>query len=308
MLQTRAPRALFILSVILCLVLPACAQSEATEPEVDTAAVQQKIVAYMTALYPNLQGVEVESLEKDASLPFLKGTVVFNNRGRQQKSQVYVTGDGKYLVLGQVWDMDMDPAEARWEQRKQGSEERLAKVDITDRPFKGNPEAPVLVVEFSDYQCPFCARAYTTLEQELLTKYGDRIKLVFKHLPLESLHPWAKKAAVGAACAYIQQPELFWEIHNRLFENQKSISVENLRDRLGEFADEVEGLDKESLLACFDEQRTVSVVEADQNEAQALGLSSTPTFLVNGALIAGAVPLEEMTAYIDLALKEAEGK
>jgi len=80
------------------------------------------------------------------------------------------------------------------------------------------------------------------------------------------------------------------------------------RDIDAEFADEVEGLDKESLLACFDEQRTISVVEADQNEAQALGLSSTPTFLVNGALIAGAVPLEEMTTYIDLALKDAEEK
>lgn len=312
MLQKPALVALVLIAVFV-LTFSACAQSSASETakspqalsEAELEAAKQRIKDYMSALYPNLQDISVLEVTPEPDKPFLKGTVEFKNRGQVQKSQVFVTPDSRYLILGQLWDMDVDPARARWEQRKVGAEERLAKVDLTDRPYKGDPNASVVILEFSDYQCPFCSRAYATLEEQVVEKYGDRVKLVFKHLPLESLHPWAKKAAVATTCGYVQSPEFFWKLHSSIFTNQKEITVENLREKVDGFASEIEGLDKERLLSCFDGEETISVVQADLAEAQQLGLRSTPSFLVNGALVGGAISFEEMSTYLDLALEDA---
>jgi protein-disulfide isomerase len=307
MIRIGALRALFVLSVFACLVLSACAEGGAAgEPapgELDIEPVKAKVAEYMTSLYPNISEVIIEDVTREEGFPYYKAILLLKSGNRQQKTQVHISGDGQYLVLGQVWDLTVDPAVAKWNQKKQGAEDRLAKIDLTDRPFKGNPDASVVVMEFSDYQCPYCSRAYLGLEQQLLEKYGDQIKLVFKHLPLD-MHKWAKKGAVAAACAYVQDPSLFWEIHSRLFTNQKTITVDNLREKVEGFAEET-ALDKEEFLGCFDSDRTVSVVEADLSEAQQLGLRSTPTFLINGALVSGAIPFEEMASYIDLALAEA---
>lgn len=301
----RAMKALLIFFVFSGAVFSACAQN--AEPAPDTETLKTKIAEYMSSLFPNLQDVSVGEIEPDSSGPFLKAAVSFKNRGRPQNTEVHVTDDGKYLIIGQVWDLNVDPSRARWQQMAQGSEERAAGIDLTDRPSKGAADASVVVVEYSDYQCPYCSRAFNTLEGKLMEEYGDKIRLVFKHLPLEQLHPWAKKAAVAAACTYVQSPEAFWGMHSRLFENQKAITKENLREKIEEFGKEL-NLDGAALMTCFDEDGAVSVVEADLREAQQLGVTSTPTFMINGTPVAGAVPFAEMASYIDRALEDAAAK
>ncbi len=298
----RATKALLLLFVLSSGVFSACAQNVEGQA-VDTEALKTKIVNYMTALYPNLQGLQVTEITKGDG-PFLKADITFENRGQTQKNSVQVTNDGRYLVLGQIWDLDVDPNRAKWNDKTSGASERAAKIDLSDRPSKGPADAPVTIVEYSDYQCPYCSRAYQTLEGKLLEEFDGKVRLVFKHFPLEQIHPWAKKGSVAAACAYMQSPEAFWGMHNDLFDNQKAISVENLRDKAGEFAAAL-NLDKDKFLSCFDENATASVVETDQREGGMIGVQSTPTFVVNGAIVAGAIPWEEMKSYIEFAIEDA---
>ena len=118
------------------------------------------------------------------------------------------------------------------------------------------------------------------------------------------IHPWTLKASIAAACGYLQDPPAFWGIHDRLFENQKKITVDNLRSQVEGFARET-GLNPEEFLDCFDNERTRSVVEEDLKEARRLKITSTPTFLINGAPFKGAPDIDEFSGYIDMALKEA---
>jgi protein-disulfide isomerase len=304
-LKSRSSGMVKILLCLCCLFgVVSCSESSSAEAPED---LEIRVANYVKELFPNVSEVVVESIEPDEASPFLKASILATASGRQQRSDVYLTKDGRFLVLGQVWDLEVAPAKARWGQMKQDSEERQAKLELTDRPFQGNVDAKVVVVEYSDYQCPFCSRAYSELETRIVADYGDRVKLVFKHLPLESIHPWAKKAAIAASCAYVQKPELFWEMHSRFFVNQKSIQADTLRDTVEEYGREI-GLDQQELMACFDEEKTKAVVEADMGEASSLGLRSTPSFLINGVLLAGAVPYEQFSSYLDLALEEAEAQ
>ncbi len=308
MSDIRSPWFSALAAVFLLLLFTACVETTKTQAaEGDPDALKTKVTEYVKSLLPQLQDPQVTAIEKSTDTPFYKAELSFNNRGRPQSTEIYITLDQKYLILGQVWDLQVDPLRARWDQRLEGAEERVAKADISDRPFKGNKDASVVVMEFSDYQCPYCSQAYKNLERQVMEEFGDQIKLVFKHLPLEQLHPWAKKASIAAVCAYVQKPEAFWDMHSRFFENQQEITVENLRDKVSAYASEIE-LEGDAFLACFDEEKTSSVVEADLSEAQQLGINSTPTFMINGALFPGAIPFDEMSAYIKFALEDAQDR
>ena len=301
MFVTKTAHSIWILGVGLALMLATCASSQPASVDLDS--LKGKVTRYLEGLFPKLQKIEVSDLERRGE-QFLTARVTFTTRDRRQQQQVYLTDDGKNLILGQIWDLTISPQRARWKSKLRGAKERMARLDLIDRPFKGQADAPVTVVEFSDYQCPYCSRAYQTLDQRLVEEYAQRIKFVFKHLPLESLHPWAKKASVAAACAYVQQPETFWNLHALLFRDQKQITQDNLREKVEGFAQEL-GLDLPAMMDCYDTDATKSVVETDLAEAMSLGISSTPTYLINGAVLQGVVSFEEMTSYIDFALEEA---
>lgn len=301
MFVTKTARSVWILGAGLVLILATCASSQS--PSADLDSLKEKVTRYLEELFPNLQKIEVSDLERNGE-QFLTARVTFVTAGRPRQQQVHLTSDGKNLILGQIWDLTISPQRARWNNKSRGAEERMAKLDLIDRPFRGPADAAVTVVEFSDYQCPYCSRAYQTVDQRLVEEYGQRIKFVFKHLPLESLHPWARKASVAAACAYVQQQEAFWNLHALLFRDQKQITQDNLRNKIEAYAGEL-GLDVPAMLDCYDTDATKSVVEADLAEAMSLGISSTPTYLINGAVVQGVVAFEEMRSYIDFALEEA---
>ena len=239
--------------------------------------------------------------------PFLLVRVSYQAGNKPQASEFHITEDGKYLVLGQVWDLSVGPQKARWNRLSEMGKKNLEKIDLKDRPVQGNPEADVVVIEYSDYQCPYCATAHFGLEKRLLEEYGDKIRFVFKHLPLTSIHPWAMKASLATTCGYVQDPDSFWKIHGQLFQHQKEITSENLRDKVWEFAEEA-GLDVEPFLDCFDNEETKSVIQRDMKEAAQLRISSTPTFLLNGAPFRGSPNYQEFTGFIDMALAEASAE
>jgi protein-disulfide isomerase len=182
--------------------------------------------------------------------------------------------------------------------QEEGDINMLALVD--DDPTAGSPHANVIVVEFSDFQCPFCASALPTVNQ-LKETYGNQIYFAYRDFPLHHLHPLAGKAAEAAQCAFEQ--DLFWEYHDTLFENQQewsSAGVPKFKDYAGEL-----GLDTTEFNGCLDSGKYASEVEADLQAGVQVGVTGTPTFIINGQKISGNVPLDILKEIIDSELAKA---
>ena len=164
-------------------------------------------------------------------------------------------------------------------------------VSADGAPSKGPAKAPVTIVEFSDFQCPFCRRVIPTLAQ-LEAKYGDKVKLVFRDFPIESLHPGATKAHEAARCANEQGK--FWAYHDKLFAAPPKSSPEIFKA----LAKEV-GLDVASFENCFDGGKYQADIKKDIEEGNRVGVTGTPAFFINGRLVSGAQPLEAFSRIID---------
>jgi protein-disulfide isomerase len=164
------------------------------------------------------------------------------------------------------------------------------KVASTSAPAKGPAGAPVEIVEFSDFQCPYCLRAHATIDQ-VLAAYGDRIRFVYRHFPLPS-HPNARPAAEASACAAEQ--DKFWPYHDRLFAQPSKLSDGDLKQHAAEL-----GLDTARFNACLDSHKYKSVVDADMKEGDEAGVNATPTFFINGRVVSGALPFDSFKRIID---------
>jgi len=163
-------------------------------------------------------------------------------------------------------------------------------------PSRGPASAPVTIVEFSDFQCPYCGREYPVVER-LMKEYDGKVRLVFRHFPLD-FHPFAQKAAEAGACAADQGGNKFWKLHDRMFTNQQKLAVEDLKG----YAKEL-GLDSARFDKCLDGGEKRALVEADGKAGQEAGVSGTPAFFVNGVFINGAVPYEQFKDAVDRELK-----
>lgn len=166
-------------------------------------------------------------------------------------------------------------------------------------PAKGPEAAPVTIVEFSDFECPFCARVNPTLAQVQET-YGDKVRIVFRQFPL-NIHPNAPKAAEAALCAHDQGK--FWEMHDLLFAEQRQLSVTELKAK----AERLE-LDAGAFGQCLDSGKHTEQVQADLQDGQRAGVSGTPALFINGRLLSGAQPFEKFAEMIDFELELAGGE
>lgn len=169
-------------------------------------------------------------------------------------------------------------------------------VRISDSgPSKGGRNAPVVIVEFSDFQCPYCKQATSTLKQ-VLQSYGESVKLVFKHTPLP-IHADAFKAALAAVCADKQGK--FWEYHDRLF-NSNVLSTDALRKEAAEL-----GIEMNEFNACLDSEASRAAVLKDMKEAKQADIQGTPSFVISGSVLRGARSFEDFKSVIDQELKKS---
>jgi protein-disulfide isomerase len=158
-------------------------------------------------------------------------------------------------------------------------------------PTRGPADAPITLVEFSDYQCPFCKSAEAIVEQ-VLARYPTQVRLQFRHFPLDNIHPQARSAAEAALCAGEQGR--FWEYHHELFKESPKLS----EGHLGQYANRLR-LDRAAWDACMAEKRMAARVQADVEAGEKIGVSGTPAFYVNGLPVAGARSVEQFAAVID---------
>jgi protein-disulfide isomerase len=157
-------------------------------------------------------------------------------------------------------------------------------------PSRGPEGAKVTIVEFSDFQCPFCGRAYETVEQVMQT-YAGKVRLVFRNFPL-SFHPYAQKAAEASMCANEQGK--FWNYYEALFKNQQKLTVPDLKEQAKGL-----GLDTAKFDKCLDSNEKAKLVQTDQEAGGKAGVTGTPAFFINGVMLSGALPLDEFKRVID---------
>ena len=255
--------------------------------EEQQAAVARRVEIYLRFLFawgPET-GVKVTSLHESA-LPGLYSAIIEVTRGEQRGEEVvFVSADGRYLVRGDFYDTTQDPfAEVR------------QRVVIAGHPSKGPADAPVIIVEYGDFQCPTCAELYPTLKK-ILAERKD-VRVVYKDLPLTRIHDWAMTAAVAGQCAFRQSPEAFWRLHDFLFENQRQITKDNLDVRLDTLAP-VTGLLLEEFRACRTQESTRATVEESLREATELGLHNTPSLFINARPLTGSPSADTILRLIE---------
>ena len=191
-------------------------------------------------------------------------------------------------------------------------------MDLKGRPVRGNKDAKVSIVNYDDFQCPFCSRMHTTLAGDVLRIYGDKVKIIYKDYPLTTLHPWAVHAAVDANCLNAQSNDAYWGFADQVHAEQGDInSYPDKKDKRRPLVEQFQLLDKitaeqgakykldsAKLDACIKAQKEDGV-RASMKEGDGLDVESTPTLFVNGERFSGAFPLEMMRPIIDRALRSA---
>jgi protein-disulfide isomerase len=227
-------------------------------------------------------------------------TVTFDNDGKKQNYEFLLSKDQKTLLRLTKIDLTKDPYV-----------ENMKKIDLKGRPVRGNPNAKVMLVNYDDFECPYCSRTYRTIFPQLLKEYGDRVAFVFKDYPLSEIHPWAIHAAVDANCLAAQNPDAYWDFADYIHFNQQAVNGEKGRDAQFAALDRITvneaskfSLDSAKLESCVKEQKS-DTVTASVKEGDSLGVSGTPTMFVNGQMLDGARPADDIRALLDNALLQA---
>ncbi len=172
-----------------------------------------------------------------------------------------------------------------------------AEVSVDDDPARGPDDAKVTIIEFSDFQCPYCARFHAQTLPRILDEYGDQIRFVYRDFPLENIHPRARPAAIAAECADDQGK--FWEYHDLLFTNQTALDDASLKGYASQL-----GLDNDDFASCYDAKKHDGEVSEDLSAGLEVSVTGTPTFFINGRRVVGAQAYETFKAIIDEQLAE----
>jgi protein-disulfide isomerase len=227
-------------------------------------------------------------------------TVTIQGEERKQDLTFLISKDRSSMMRMTKFDLSKDPFA-----------ETMSKIDVSGRPTRGVKASKVVVVNFDDFECPFCSRMHQTLFPTIFKEYGDRVTFIYKDYPLVEIHPWATHAAVDANCLSAQNNDAYWDFADYIHANQHEVSNEKTPgarlealDKLALLQGQKHNLDVVKLQSCIKAQDE-SAVKASMKEADGVGVEATPTLFINGQKIDGAVPIGELRAALDSALKDA---
>ncbi len=279
--------------------LPICLGCSAQSPPSDIDHVVERQVRAHYSLPPEVK-VILGPLRPSEFANYDALTVTFASPGKKQEFDFLLSRDHKTLVRMTKLDLTRDPYA-----------EIMKKIDVNGRPTRGNRDAKVTVVNYDDFECPFCSRMHATLFPGLFKEYGDRVLFIYKDYPLEEIHPWAVHAAVNANCLGAQNNDAYWDYADYLHGNQHAISGEKGRDgqnaeldKLANLQAQKHSLDVAKLQTCVKAQDE-KAVRASMREGETVGVDATPTMFVNGQKLDGAVPPDAVRLALDWALKDA---
>ncbi len=284
----------FLLLLAVCL---GCV-AQSAPPEL-TKKIERQVRAYYK-IPPEIHmlvGTPVPSSE----FPNYDTVVVTVENGEKKQDLTFLVSKDRASMMRLIkFDLSKDPFA-----------ETMSKIDTSGRPTRGAKASKVVVVNFDDFQCPFCSRMHQTLFPQILKEYGDRVTFIYKDYPLTEIHPWAAHAAVDANCLAAQNSDAYWDFADYIHANQHEVSNEKTPaarvealDRLATLQGQKHNLDLVKLQSCMKAQDE-SAIKASIKEAEGLGVEATPTMFINGQKIDGAVPISEVRAALDQALKDA---
>ena len=277
-------------SVVLAVVFAAGCGGQSRAPASDDAINQHVVDYFGKAVSTPGVAFKVTKIEPAEMPGWRKGHLEASLGDQKQDILFYVTDDGRYLFRGEAIDLTVDPFVAL-----------MNKIKLTGAPSRGPADAKVTVVEYSDFQCPYCGHAWEIFEKEVYPQYKDKVRFVFKQMPLTQIHPWAEDAAVASACALEQGNDQFWKMYDGLFGQQAQITKDNLPAKVEEIATAA-GLDVPRLKECLAGRKTIDAVKADQTEAASVGVNGTPTFFINGRRVQNTQDASAFKQALDQAL------
>jgi protein-disulfide isomerase len=287
-------RSIFVL-VLVCL---GCSAQSAAPPD-QVMRIERQVRSYYSI--PAAVKITVGPLRTSEFAGYDALTVHMDSPEKKADYDFLLSKDGKTLLRMTKLDLTKDPYA-----------ENVKKISVGDRPIRGKKDAKVVVVNYDDFQCPFCSRMHQTLFPEMLKEYGDRVEFVYKDYPLAEIHPWATHAAVDANCLAVQNGDAYWELADYLHSNQREISAAGQTrdlqfaalDRLTTLQGQKHELDQTKLQSCIKAQNE-DAIKASLREGDTLGVNATPTIFVNGQEIDGVVSAAEFRTVLDAALQQA---
>jgi protein-disulfide isomerase len=284
----------FLLLLFICL---GCV-AQSNSPDL-TKKIERQVRSYYKI--PPEVHLTIGTTSQSPDFPNYDSVVVTVESGeRKQDLTFLVSKDRSSMMRMTKFDLNKDPFA-----------ETMSKIDVSGRPTRGAKASKVVVVNFDDLECPFCSRMHQMLFPEILKEYGDRVTFIYKDYPLVEIHPWAKHAAVDANCLAVQNGDAYWDFADYIHANQQEVSNEKTPaerleelDKLTVLQGQKHNLDVVKLQSCVKAQDE-SAVKASMKQAESLGVEATPTLFINGVKIDGAVPISQVRAALDFALKDA---
>lgn len=284
--------------LILLLICLGCV-AQSTPPDV-----AHKIERQVRSFYniPADVNVTVGAITPSTEMPGFDAISVTVDPGEGKKKDLkfFIAKDRNSMMRVTKFDLTKDPFA-----------EVMNKIDTTGRPSRGAKGAKVILVNYDDFECPFCSRMHATLFPSILKEYGDRVTIIYKDYPVAEIHPWAIHAAVDANCLAAQNGDAYWDFADYIHANKHEVDDEKTAgsrlaaiDKMTMLQGQKHNVDVAKLESCVKAQNEDSV-KASMKEAEDLGVNGTPTMFINGQKIDGAVPVSELRAALDGALKDA---
>ena len=257
------------------------------------------LVSYVRKEYKLNDSVDLKLLKDEPFGNTCYHELTFEGHTRVKTWQVtlYLSPDERFLT-SELFDTTVDPQEAA----RRKSKALMAGLSENRGSSKGPDKALVTIVEFSDFECPYCKK-FTDILAQIWPEEKDEVRVVFHHMPL-SIHPWARLAAEGAACAQLQNADAFWSMHDQMFQHQQEITADNVKRKLSEYAQNAKSLDTKSFQNCLDNEMSLGLVFRDMNLGSANKVEATPTLFVNGHRVPGIRDASELRQLIAGARKE----
>lgn len=263
---------------------------KASSGAIDKAAIEAYL-RYAELWIPQVS-VGIGDPKPSAYLPgFSEVSVRLSYQGQAKDERYFISQDGKTIVKGQAYNMAKSPFQADLDQITTGS-----------APLYGKAGAPVSIVVYGDFQCPVCKVEADVMRKNVVQTFPDKVQVVFKDFPLESIHPWARAASNIGRCIYHGSSDAFWKYHDWIYENQEGITPETLNAKVTEWAGTA-GVDAIQLRRCIDGKSTEKEVALTMAEGVALGVDATPTVYLNGRKLVGAMQWEVLKQLIALEIE-----
>ena len=284
----------FLLLLVVCL---GCVAQSAS-PEL-TRKIERQVRSYYNM--PAEVHVTVGAPSPSTDFPNYDSVIVTVDSGTKKQDLTFlVSKDRSSMMRLTKFDLTKDPLA-----------ETMSKINVSGRPTRGAKASKVVLVNFDDLECPFCSRMHQTLFPEILKEYGDRVTIIYKDYPLTEIHPWATHAAVDANCLAAQSGDAYWDFADYIHANQHEVNNEKTPgarlealDRITLLQGQKHSLDVVKLQSCIKAQDE-SAVKASMKEADGIGVEATPTMFINGEKVDGAVPISQVRAALDRALRDA---